>query len=58
MQVFNLKTMKSYPYEEREIKMSFIKLKNLKQELSNFHPAERMPICEMVSYVIFYALKE
>jgi len=49
MQVFNLKKMKSYPYEEREIKMSFIKLKNLKQELSNFHPAER---CQSVKWFL------
>ena len=56
MQVFNLKTMKSYPYEERD-KNVFYKAKELKARIIELPPGGEMPICEMVSYVIFYAIK-
>jgi len=56
MQVFNLKTMKSYPYEERD-KNVFYKAKEFKARIIELPPGGEMPICEMVSYVIFYAIK-
>ena len=56
MQVFNLKTMKSYPYEDRH-KNVFYKAKEFKTRIIELPPGGEMPICEMVSYVIFYVIK-
>ena len=56
MQVFNLKTMKSYPYEDRD-KNIFYKAKEFKTRIIKLPPGEEMPICEMLSYVIFYVIK-
>ena len=56
MQLFNLKTMKSYPYEERD-KNVFYKAKEFKARIIELPPGGEMPICEMLSYVIFYVLK-
>jgi len=56
MQLFNLKTMKSYPYEERD-KNVFYKAKELKVRIIELPPGGEMPTCEMLSYVIFYVIK-
>ena len=56
MQVFNLKTMKSHPYEERD-KNVFYKDKQFKTRIIELPPDGEMPICEMVSYVIFYVIE-
>jgi quercetin dioxygenase-like cupin family protein len=56
MQVFNLKTMKSYPYEERD-KNVFYKDKQFKTRIIELPPDGEMPTCEMASYVIFYVIK-
>ena len=56
MQAFNLKTMKSYPYVERN-KNVFYKAKEFKARIIELPPGGEMPTCEMLSYVIFYVLK-
>ena len=56
MQLFNLKTMKSYPYEERD-KNVFYKAKEFKARIIELTPGGEMPTCEMLSYVIFYVIK-
>jgi len=56
MQIFNLKTMKSYPYEERD-KNVFYKAKEFKVRIIELPPGGEMPTCEMLSYVIFYVIK-
>ena len=55
MQVFHLKTMVSYPYEERE-KNVFYKAEEFKARVIELPPGGEMPTCEMVSYVVFYVL--
>ena len=56
MQLFNLKTMKSFPYEERD-KNVFYKAKEFKARIIELPPGAEMPTCEMLSYVIFYVIK-
>lgn len=56
MQLFNLKTMKSHPYEERD-KNVFYKAKEFKVRIIELPPGGEMPTCEMLSYVIFYVIK-
>jgi quercetin dioxygenase-like cupin family protein len=56
MQLFNLKTMKSYPYEERD-KNVFYKAKEFKARIIELPPGGEMSTCEMLSYVIFYVIK-
>ena len=56
MQVFNLKTMKSYPYEDR-YKNVFYKAKEFKTRIIELPPGGEMPTCKMISYVIFYVIK-
>mgnify|MGYP000070600911 CR=1 FL=1 len=56
MQVFDLKTMKAYPYEERD-KNIFYKAKEFKTRIIELPPGGEMPTCEMVSYVIFYVIE-
>lgn len=55
MQVFDIKTMVSYPYEERD-KNVFYKTKEFKTRIIELPPGGEMPICEMVSYVIFFVV--
>lgn len=54
-QVFDIKTMASYPYEERD-KNVFYKTKEFKTRLVELPPGGEIPICEMVSYVIFFVV--
>jgi len=56
MQTFNLETMKSHPYEERD-KNVFYKAKEFKARIIELPPGGEMPTCEMLSYVIFYVIK-
>jgi len=56
MQVFNLKAMKSHPYEERD-KNVFYKANEFKTRIIELPPDGEMPTCEMASYVIFYVIK-
>ncbi len=52
MQVFNLKEMKSFEYEERN-KNIFFKTEEFKVRIIELPPNGKMPSCEMASYVIF-----
>jgi quercetin dioxygenase-like cupin family protein len=56
MQLFNLKTIKSYPYEERD-KNVFYKAKEFKARIIELPPGGEMPTCAMLSYVIFYVIE-
>lgn len=56
MQVFNLKTMKSHPYEKRD-KNVFYKDKQFKTRIIELPPDGEMPTCEMASYVVFYVIR-
>jgi len=56
MQVFDLKAMKAYPYEERD-KNVFYKAKEFKARIIELPAGEEIPTCEMASYVIFYVIE-
>ena len=56
MQVFNLKTMASHPYERRD-KNVFYEAKEFKARIIELAYGEGIPRCEMVSYVIFYVME-
>jgi len=56
MQVFDIKAMKSYPYEERD-KNIFYKNKEFKTRIIELPAGGEMPTCEMASHVIFYVVK-
>jgi quercetin dioxygenase-like cupin family protein len=55
MQVFDLKTIDSYPYEERD-KNVFYKSEKFKARIIELPAGGEMPTCEMASYVIFYVM--
>jgi len=55
MKIFDLKTMQSYPYEERD-KNVFYKAKEFKTRIIELPSGGEMPTCEMKSYVIFYVV--
>ena len=56
MQVFNLKEMTSYPYEERDRNV-FYKAEEFKARIIELPPGGEMPTCDMASYVIFYVIE-
>lgn len=56
MQIFNLKTIKSYPYEDRH-KNVLYKSKEFKTRIIELPPGGEMPTCKMASYVVFYVIK-
>jgi len=56
MQVFDLKAMKAYPYEERDRNV-FYKAKEFKARIIELPAEGEMPTCEMASYVIFYVIE-
>ena len=56
IQVFNLKTIKSHPYNERD-KNVFYKANEFKTRIIELPPGGEMPTCEMASYVVFYVIK-
>jgi len=56
MQIFNLDSVKTYPYEERD-KNVFFKADEFKTRIIKLSPGESIPECEMSSYVIFIVLE-
>ena len=56
MQIFGVRGMSVYPYEERD-KNVFYKAKEFKVRIIELPPGREMPTCEMASYVIFYVIK-
>ena len=56
MQIFDCKTMASYPYGQRD-KNVFYKAKEFKARITELKPGEEMPKCDMASYVIFYVVE-
>src|SRR4030042_7014916 len=56
MQIFNLDSIKTFPYEEKD-KNVFFKSKEFKTRIISLSPGEKIPECEMVSYVIFIVLE-
>lgn len=56
MQIFNLKTIKSYSYEDRH-KNVLYKAKEFKTRIIELPPGGEMPTCEMASYVVFYVIR-
>ncbi len=56
MQIFNLKTIKSYRYEDRH-KNVLYKAKEFKTRIIELPPGGEMPTCEMASYVVFYVIR-
>ncbi len=56
MQIFDLKTIKAFPYEERE-KNVFYKTEKFKTRIIALPPGGKMPECEMSASVIFYVLE-
>lgn len=52
MNIYDLNSMQSYPYEERQ-KNVFYKAKDFKTRIIELPSGGEMPTCEMESYVIF-----
>ena len=55
MQIFNLDSIDTFPYDERD-KNVFFKSKEFKTRIIKLLPGENIPECEMASYVIFIVL--
>jgi quercetin dioxygenase-like cupin family protein len=56
MQIFDIKAMKSYPYEERD-KNVFYKTDEFKARIIELPRGGKMPTCEMDSHVIFFVIE-
>jgi len=56
MQVFDLKTMTSHPYEQRD-KNVFYEAREFKARITELSPGGEISRCEMISYVIFYVIE-
>ena len=56
MQIFDVKTMKVYSYEERK-KNVFYESEEFKVRIIGLPPGGEIPDCEMSSYVIFYVIE-
>ena len=56
MQIFNLDSIDTFPYDERD-KNVFFKSKEFKTRIIKLLPGENIPECEMASYVIFIVLE-
>jgi mannose-6-phosphate isomerase-like protein (cupin superfamily) len=56
MQIFNLDSMDTFPYDERD-KNIFFKASEFKTRVISLLPGENLPECEMASYVIFIVLE-
>lgn len=56
MNVFDLNTMKSYPYEQRD-KNVFYRTPEFKARIVELPPGGKMPECEMESYVVFTVIE-
>ena len=53
MKVYDIKAMRSFPYEERDRNV-FFKSKEFKARIIELSAGEEMPNCEMASFVVFY----
>jgi len=53
MQIFDLKTMPAYPYEERE-KNIFYREEEFRARIIVLPPGGEIPECRMETYTIFY----
>jgi len=56
MQIFNLDSIKTFPYEKRDRNV-FFETKEFKTRMINLSPGEKIPECEMASYVIFIVIE-
>ena len=56
MKVINIKTIKAFPYEERD-KNVFFSTDKFKLRIIELNADGRMPLCNMESNVIFYFIK-
>jgi mannose-6-phosphate isomerase-like protein (cupin superfamily) len=56
MKIFDLYKMRSFPYKERD-KNVFYHSKEFKTRIINLSAGEKIPECEMASYVIFLVLQ-
>jgi len=56
MQIFDLDSMDTFPYNERD-KNVFFKVEEFKTRIIRILPGENIPECEMASYVIFIVLE-
>ncbi len=56
MQIFNIKKIKSFPFEERE-KNVFFKTREFKTRIIKLSSREQIKSCKMDSYVIFYVIE-
>ena len=52
MQIFNLKTLGTHPFEEREMNIMY-NTEEFKVRIIKLPPGGKIPTCEMSSYVIF-----
>ncbi len=55
MEVYDIKAMQSFPYEERGRNV-FYKAKEFKTRIIELPSGGEMPTCEMESFVIFYVV--
>lgn len=56
MKVFDLKTMKAYPYAERQ-KNVFYQANEFKTIIVELPPGGEIPVCEMIPHVIFMVIE-
>ena len=56
MKIFDLYKIPSFPYEKRD-KNVFYQVEEFKTRIINLYAGEKIPECEMASYVIFIVLK-
>ncbi len=56
MKVFNLKTMPSFPYEQRD-KNVFYRSPEFKARIIELPPGGSMPDCDMDSFVVFTVIQ-
>lgn len=56
MQVFDMKAMESYPYDQRD-KNVFYNAREFKARVIELPPGGEMPPCEMTSHVVFYVIR-
>ena len=56
MQVFDVKGMAAYPYEERDRNV-FYSAKEFQARIIELPPGGEIPTCEMASYVTFYVVE-
>ena len=56
MHIFDLNSIATFPYEERD-KNVFFKSKRFKARIIHLNKGESIPECEMQSFVIFYVIE-